>query len=227
MLIKKISKGFLCASALAFLASISTLKAAVLTGVDPVSFTVGNGSDVSYLLIDESALSSAPLLFAYRYTYDSNTPISGYGLLHEVAKLSSLDFTTIFYDGGLGNSLDSVSYGGITVSSFAPPDWTTGTYWSYYLAGGSVRILETSNDGFVIAEVDEPVPSGLWKYAEVGMDSRFITPGSWDGWTLAGWNPSFGEAPSISPVPEPTPLPLAVLSLAALLFFIRWKQKWS
>jgi hypothetical protein len=213
MLINKISKGFLCAFALAFLASISNQKAAVLTGVDPVSFTVGNGSDVSYLVIDESTLSSAPLLFAYRYTYDSNTPISGYGLLHEVAKLSSLDFTTIFYDGGLGNALDSVSYGGITVSSFTAPYWTTGTYWSYYLAGGS--------------EVDEPVPSGLWKYAEVGMDSRLITPGSWDGWTLAGWNPDFGAAPSISPVPEPTPLLLAVLSLAALFFFIRWKQKWS
>jgi hypothetical protein len=225
MFIKEISKCLLCASALAFLASISTLKAAVLTGVDPVSFTMGSGPDVSYLVIDESTLSSAPLLFAYRYTYDSNTPISGYGLLHEVAKLSSLDVTTIFYGVGLGNLLDSVSYGGITVSSFAAPDWSTYTYWSYYLAGGSVRIPETSNDGFVIA-VDEPVPADLWKFSAVGMDSRFITPGSWDGWTLAGWNPSFGEAPSISPVPEPAPLPLAVLSLAALFFFIRWKQKW-
>jgi hypothetical protein len=213
MLIKEISKGLLCASALAFLASISTLKAAVLTGIDPVSFTVGSGPDVSYLLIDESTLSSAPLLFEYRYTYDILNPISGYELLHEVARFSSLDFTTIFYGGGLGNALDSVSYGGITVSSFTAPDLSTGTYWSYYVAGGS--------------EVDEPLAAGLWKYAEVGMDSRFITPGSWDGWTLAGWNPSFGEAPSISPVPEPAPLPLAVLSLAALFFFIRWKQKWS
>jgi hypothetical protein len=213
MLIKEISKGLLCASALAFLASISALKAAVLTGIDPVSFTVGSGPDVSYLLIDESTLSSAPLLFEYRYTYDILNPISGYELLHEVARFSSLDFTTIFYGGGLGNALDSVSYGGITVSSFTAPDLSTGTYWSYYVAGGS--------------EVDEPLAAGLWKYAEVGMDSRFITPGSWDGWTLAGWNPSFGEAPSISPVPEPAPLPLAVLSLAALFFFIRWKQKWS
>ncbi|MFZ4716137.1 MAG: hypothetical protein ACOYMT_01185 [Chthoniobacterales bacterium] len=213
MLIKEISKGLLCASALAFLASISTLKAAVLTGIDPVSFTVGSGPDVSYLLIDESTLSSAPLLFEYRYTYDILNPISGYELLHEAARFSSLDFTTIFYGGGLGNALDSVSYGGITVSSFTAPDLSTGTYWSYYVAGGS--------------EVDEPLAAGLWKYAEVGMDSRFITPGSWDGWTLAGWNPSFGEAPSISPVPEPAPLPLAVLSLAALFFFIRWKQKWS
>ena len=213
MLIKEISKGLLCASALAFLASISTLKAAVLTGVNPVSFTVGSGSDVSYLLIEESSLSSAPLLFEYRYTYDSNTPISGYELLHKVTRLSSLDFTTIVYGGGLGNSLDSVSYGEITASSFTGPNGYTGTYWSYYVAGGS--------------EVDEPVPAGLWKYAAVGMDSRFITPGSWDGWTFAGWNPDFGAPPSISPVPEPAPLPLAVLSLAALFFFFRWKQKWS
>jgi hypothetical protein len=214
MLIKEILKGFLCASALAFLASISTLKSAVLVGVDPVGFTVGSGPDVSYLLIDESTLSSAPLLFEYRYTYDILNPISGYELLHEVTRLSSLDFTTIFYGGGLGNSLDSVSYEGITVSSFAALDWSTGTYWSYYLAGGS--------------EVDEPVPADLWKFSAVGMDSRFITPGSWDGWTFSGWNPAFGGPPSISPavVPEPSPLPLAVLSLAALFFFFRWKQKW-
>jgi hypothetical protein len=215
MLIKEILKGFLCASALAFLASISTLKSAVLVGVDPVSFTVGSGPDVSYLLIDESTLSSAPLLFEYRYTYDILNPISGYELLHQVTRLSSLDFTTIFYGGGLGNSLDSVSYGGITVSSFTAPDWSTGTYWSYYVAGGS--------------EVGEPLAADLWKYAEVGMDSRFITPGSWDGWTFAGWNPDFGAPPSLSPalVPEPAPLPLAVLSLAGLFFFFRWKQKWS
>jgi len=215
MLIKEISKGLLCASALAFLASISALKAAVLTGIDPVSFTVGSGPDVSYLLIDESTLSSAPLLFEYRYTCDILNPISGYELLHEVARFSSLDFTTIFYGGGLGNALDSVSYGGITVSSFTAPDLSTGTYWSYYVAGGS--------------EVDEPLAAGLWKYAEVGMDSRFITPGSWDGWTFAGWNPDFGAPPSLSPalVPEPAPLPLAVLSLAGLFFFFRWKQKWS
>jgi hypothetical protein len=215
MLIKSISKGFLGASALAFLASIGTLKSAVLTGFDPVSFTVGSGPDASYLLIDESTLSSSPLLFEYRYTFDRNNPISGYELLHEVKGLSSLDFTTIFYGGGLGNALDSVSYGGITVSSFTAPDWSTGTYWSYYVAGGS--------------EVGEPLAADLWKYAEVGMDSRFITPGSWDGWTFAGWNPDFGAPPSLSPalVPEPAPLPLAVLSLAGLFFFFRWKQKWS
>jgi len=213
MLIRKISKGFLCASAVVFLASSSILRAAVLTGIDPVSFTVGSGPDVSYLLIDESTLSTTPLLFEYRYTYDSNTFISGYDLLNEVKRLSSLDFTTIFYGGGLGNALDSVSYGGITASSFTALDWSTGTYWSYYVAGGS--------------EVDEPLAADLWKYAEVGMDSRFITPGSWDGWTFAGWSPDFGAPPSISPVPEPAPLPLAVLSLAGLFFFFRWKQKWS
>jgi hypothetical protein len=215
MLIKVISKGFLGVSALALLASISNLKAAVLAGVDPIGFTVGSGPDVSYLLIDESTLSSSPLLFEYRYTFDRNNPISGYELLHEVKGLSSLDFTTIFYGGGLGNALDSVSYGGITVSSFTAPDWSTGTYWSYYVAGGS--------------EVGEPLAADLWKYAEVGMDSRFITPGSWDGWTFAGWNPDFGAPPSLSPalVPEPAPLPLAVLSLAGLFFFFRWKQKWS
>jgi hypothetical protein len=205
----------LCFSALALLVSISTLEAAVLAGVDPVSLTVGSGSDVSYLLIDESTLSSAPLLFAYRYTFDSNNPISGYELLNEVKRLSSLDFTTIFYGGGLGNALDSISYGGTNVSSFTATNWSTGTYWSYYVAGGS--------------EVDEPLASNLWKYAEVGMDSRFITPGSWDGWTFAGWNPDFGAPPSISPalVPEPAPLQLEVLSVTALFIFFRWKQKWS
>lgn len=215
MLIQKLAKGILRVFAFAFIASIISLKAAVLTGIEPISFTVGSGPDVSYLVIDESTLSSAPLLFEYRYNFDSNNPISGYELLNEVKRLSSLDFTTIFYGGGLGNALDSVSYGGITVSSFTAPDWSTGTFWSYYVAGGS--------------EVGQPLAADLWKYAEVGMDSRLITPGSWDGWTFAGWNPDFGAPPSLSLalVPEPAPLPLAVLSLAGLFFFFRWKQKWS
>jgi hypothetical protein len=116
MLIKEISKGLLCASALAFLASISTLKAAVLTGIDPVSFTVGSGPDVSYLLIDESTLSSAPLLFEYRYTYDILNPISGYELLGLVANATDLDFTTTYYP-SLGEGLVSLSYGLSTVAS--------------------------------------------------------------------------------------------------------------
>jgi len=214
-MIQRTSKGIFRFFAFAFIASIISLKAAVLTGIEPIRFIVGSGSDVSYLLIDESTLSSAPLLFEYRYTLDSDNPISGYELLNEVKKLSSLDFTTIFHGGGLGNALDSISYGGTKASSFNAPNWSSGTYWSYYVAGGS--------------EVDEPPASSSWKYAEVGMDSRFITPGSWDGWTLAGWNPDFGAPPSISPalVPEPAPLQLAVLSLAGLFFFFRWKQKWS
>lgn len=217
VLIKKISKGFLCASALAFLASISTLKAAVLTGVDPVSFTVGSGSDVSYLLIDESALSSAPRLFEYRYTFDSNNPISGYELLRLVANATDLDFTTTYYL-SYGNALESLSYGPSNVASEYRTDGS-GTYWSYYLNGGLDNGLA-------------PLLVNQWNYANYGMELRTLSPGSWDAWTISSYDAAyttFDSFPSVTPtaVPEPKSLLFVCMGIVCCLAFHYGKYRQS
>lgn len=201
--------GLLVAGCLHF----SSLQAAVLTGVDPTIFNVGSGHDISYLVIDESTLYSTPLEFVYHYTYDSNNPLTGYSLLTNIAANSSLSVNTTFYGGGLGNSLSSLSYqGGATVTGTNAPDYSVGTYWSYYNAGGS--------------EVGYAAPTLTnWNYANVGMDSRYLAPGSWDGWTLASYGAGGIDTPpsvAIAAIPEPSIVSFMLLSLVALLPIARW-----
>lgn len=217
MLIKRISILILPLALMVYWGS-ATARAAVLTGVEPLFISVGSGVDISYLVIDESTLYSTPLVFAYHYTYDSNNPISGYSLLSNVASHSSLISSTTFYSGGLGNALDSLSYqGGTTVTGTNAPDYSVGTYWSYYLSGGL--------DGGT-----SPSVSGRWNYAANGMDSRTITPGSWDGWTFASYtdygSTTFDMTPSVAvdAVPEPQTIPLVLLTLMASLFYAKWSR---
>jgi len=217
MLIKSIARGFICATTLAFLASISSLKSAVLAGVDPVSFNVGSGPDVSYLLIDESALSSAPLLFEYRYSFDSNNPISGYELLGLVANATDLDFTTTYYP-SYGNALESLSYGLSNVASEYRTDGS-GTYWSYYLNGGLDNGLA-------------PVLVNQWNYANYGMELRTLSPGSWDAWTISSYDAAyttFESFPSVTPsaVPEPKSLLFVFMGTFCCLVFHFGKYRQS
>ena len=85
----------------------SPLGAAVLTGVNPTIFTVGTGSDVSYLVIDESSLYATPLEFIYHYTYDSNNLITGKQMMQSIANDTSLGFTI----GSTYGELASISIG--------------------------------------------------------------------------------------------------------------------
>lgn len=196
---------------------LTSLRAAVLTGIDPTIISVGSGVDISYLVIDESTLYSTPLEFVYHYTYDSNHPLTGFQLLTNVVSDSSLANSTTFYGGGLGNALTSLTYqGGATVIGTNAPDYSTGTYWSYYLSGGL--------DGGVV-----PLTFNQWNYANNGMDFRTVTPGSWDGWTFASYsdygNTTIDVPPSVAlaAVPEPRAFVLAIIYLVSLLLISRWK----
>lgn len=196
-------------------------QASVLKGVEPTYIDVGSGGDVSYLVLDESDLYTTPLVFVYHYHYDSNNTLTGYSLLTNVAAGSALFPSTSLYGGGLGNSLDSLTYaGGATVIGTNAPDFSVGTYWSYYLSGGF--------DGGV-----SPDLTGQWNYANNGMDFRTITPGSWDGWTLASYSDYGFTTTDVSPsvaiaaVPEPLPTHLVLLSLVSVFLLTRWRQlKW-
>lgn len=192
---------------------LSQIHAAVLMGVEPTYINVGAGPDVSYLVIDESDLYSTPLVFAYHYDYDTNNPLTGYSLLTNVAAGSALSVSSTYYtNGGLGNNLDSLTFNsGNTIASAQAPD-DSGTYWSYFLSGGL--------DGDI-----EPELVGQWNYANYGIDSRIVTPGSWDGWTLASYSSDFTTysfPPSVT-VPEPNTMLLFLLSLASSYLFVRWR----
>ena len=133
---------------------------------------VGTGPDVSYVVIQQNSLSEAPLIFAYRYTYASNPPMTGDGLLSVIsASFPELQIQTTQYS--FGKSLDAIDVKGTTVSGSTAPDGNSGTYWSYYVSGGY--------DG------SSAVATNQWLYSQYGFDSRTIAPGSCDGWTFANW----------------------------------------
>ena len=172
---------------------------------------VGTGPDVSYVVIQESSLSATPLIFAYHYTFASNPPLTGYGLLSQICAANpDLQIATTQYS--FGKSLDAFDYGGRTVSASTGPDGNSGTYWSYYVSGGY--------DGA------GAIGSNTWGYSQFGFESRTIVPGSCDGWTFANWEgtnePSdvppalevtniaslvAAAAPTPTPSPTPTPVP--------------------
>lgn len=199
---------------------LSSLRAAVLTGVDPTIISVGTGVDISYLVIDESTLYSTPLEFVYHYTYDSTTPLTGYDLISAITNASSsgLGATTPYISNWGAHTMDAFSYAGNTVAGtpFSPSN-TTGVYWSLFEVGGQEA-------GSIVS-----IPSNSWTIAGVGLDGRIITPGSWDGWTISsytdgGWT-TVDTSPSvaITAVPEPATIPLTLLSMATLFLFTRWK----
>jgi len=194
----------------------SSLSAAVLIGVNPTIINVGTGSDISYLVIDESSLYSTPLEFVYHYTYDSNNLISGTQFLNDIAAASSSGLGVVFDTSYGFSSLKSLSYGGTTISG-SDFNASSGYDWSYYDAGGTEAGQATNP------------PSNSWQFANVGWDDRHISPGSWDGNTLGSWGLSTsgtdGGMPSvaIAAVPEPNTAPLLLLSLGTLFVLLRWK----
>ncbi len=181
----------------------------LLGAVTPEVHVFGTGPDVSYVVIQETSLSPAPLIFAYRYTYTTSPPITGDGLLSIIsASFPELQIQTTQYS--FGKSLDAIDLQGTTVSSSTAPDGTSGTYWSYYVSGGY--------DG------SGAVATNQWLYSQYGFDSRTIAPGSCDGWTFASWqgtNQPSDLPPSVdvsdlatlvasaaaTPIPTPSPTP--------------------
>jgi hypothetical protein len=226
MLISKTKRAF----ALGFLAAgfiqLSCLDAAVLSGVNPTIIDVGTGSDISYLLIDESTLYSTPLEFIYHYTNDINNPLTEFDFLSAVtnASTSGLGITAPYNTNFLAHTFDAFTYGGKTVAG-TPFNATNvaGVFWTLFDAGG----VEVGGS----PATNYPSTSS-WNLAPVGIDGRYISPGSVDGWTIGSYSYPSGvytevDTPpsvAVSAVPEPATLPLILLSLAALIGISRWKS---
>ena len=194
-------------------------QAAVLTGTSPNYIAVGTGTDTSYLVIDESTLFAAPLVFEYHYSDDPNNPLTGFDLLQAIAVDHASGLSIGTTSTSWGNELQTITYQGNTITAANGSGIASGSYWSYYVAGG----LE--NDGY--STIPDPTQ---WNYADVGSDSRFISLGSIDGWTLASYV-NFGFSPSdsidvspsvsIAAIPETGSRALLVSGLLFVLVFCR------
>ena len=102
----------------------------LVAAVTPEVHVLGTGPDVSYVVIQEKSLSEAPLIFAYHYTYASNPPMTGDGLLSAIAaSYPELQIQTTQYS--FGKSLDAFDVQGTTVSSSTASDGNSGTCLLY------------------------------------------------------------------------------------------------
>jgi hypothetical protein len=219
----------------------SGLHAAVITGQTPVTVNLGHGANVSYLVFDESSLSSAPVIYAWRYdglTKSSGARWSGSDLFDGVIadSLSTHYALQFFYiDTEYGKQISGFSIGS---TSYTNDPFDT-PVWAYWIKGGS-EYVPYGNEGEFTFE-----PSPLrWVVSPANYNTRWLSNGSYDGWTLSPFSfsgvPSdtsyytdingnsqpvtngtyYGGAP-LSAVPEPATVTLLALAGVSLFLFLR------
>lgn len=232
---------------LLFLIPIHHLTAGVITSTNEVTVNLGSGTNVSYLVFDESTLSIDPIVYAWHYNGLTNastgTNWSGSDLLTGVISDSAPSSYALSYT---TNSFGLVS--GFTIGTTTSTiDPSLSPVWAYWVKGSSQYVPYGDNGDFTFN-----ASTTNWVVAPANFDTRWLINGSYDGWTLSefsypGTNPTsyypdvngsnqpvtFGTYSGAAPlsgvyaVPEPSTLPLAFLSLVALLFICRWKSPTS
>ena len=238
-------KRFMLLSCVGLLLAASELNATVITGQSPVTVNLGSGANVSYLAFDESSLGASPIVYAWHYdgliNLSTRMSWSGSDLMSAVVADSAATAWALSYTTGDYGFITSVTIGGNTSAMVDPYG---SPLWSYWIKGGNLDAYNYDTyENFIISPLD-------WVVAPSAGDSRWLVPGSYDGWTISPFNYTgtsadvinftdingnnqaiamgvySGTAPlsGISPVPEPTTLPLLVLSGFSLFLFLRWRS---
>lgn len=222
---------------------LSVATGAVITTSNTVTVGLGSGVNVSYLVFDESSLSIVPIIYAWHYDGLTNpstgTNWSGTDLINGVITDSAATSYALSYSTGAFGLISSFTIGTTTTAI----DPLASPVWAYWVKGGSQYVPYGDNSDFTFN-----APTTNWVVAPANFDTRWLTNGSYDGWTLSdysypGTNPiSYytdingsnqpvtlgtysGTAPlsGISAVPEPKAVSLLLPSLFILLLLIRWK----
>jgi MYXO-CTERM domain-containing protein len=213
-----------------FRAIAGAVIAAICTGsaqaqsFSDIQYWVGSGSNQAAFIVDwNDGKDAQSLMWGFRW----DGTATGEDMLHAIVTADTRLFAHVStpFGGGLGTALYGMGYdldndanfgvspsltfdaGGYSVGgSFdgrTPTDasdhwqegWMSDGYWSYWLGGSGA--------------------SPVWGFSGVGMSTRTLVNGSWDGWSYApGFN---GEEPSL-PVPAtvPTPGALTLLGMGGL-----------
>jgi hypothetical protein len=174
----------------------AALLAAIIAAVFPISvcaqIVIGTGSDASYAVIQAPAFGDPlhPLIYEYRYDYDSLKPLDGYHLMTAIDSAVpelNLDFINFGDDESPNYFLNSVTYGTTKVTNTPSPAFAP--FWAQWVSGGEA--------GYPAAA---PIPSGAWSFGSgISSPYRSIAPGSSDGFVF-----NDGDIPpAVSPIPEP------------------------
>jgi hypothetical protein len=219
------------------------VHAAVITGQESVTVNLGSGSNVSYLIFNESTLSSDPIRYAWHYDGLVNpltgTNWSGEDLFQGVLSASKGTGYALSVSTGASGLFTDFTIGGTKSASVDPLD---SPVWTYWISGGSEFVEYGDNGSFSF-----DVPSGQWIVSPSYTATRRISNGSYDGWTISPFSytgassdtsfyndvdgksqpVTFGTYSGLDPqiIPEPGTGLLCLISSAALLVFTRWTQR--
>lgn len=180
---------------------------------DNIDFWVGSGSNEAALVIDwNDGKTSESLVWGYRW----DGTATGEDMFHAIVTSDDRLFANVStaFGGGLGTALYGLGYdldddgnfgvspsltfgsGGYSVDSPSdgrtptdPADhwqegWFSDGYWSYWVGGENA--------------------SPSWGFSSLGMSSRVLADGSWDGWSYAaGFSSSAPSTPDAAQIPAP------------------------
>jgi hypothetical protein len=170
-----------------------------------VSEFVGSGANLSYFVLDFKG-GSLPQSYVLGYRYDGAK--TGGDMLDALDTLGGLNVTTQSF-GGFGRFISGMGYDGKFRDS-SPPN--PNAYWSYWLGTSLVGS-----------------PNVTWNESQVGLDSRALTNGSWDGWSWVQDFNTVTPAPPIVPVsanaPEPASLLLMVVAMGGCRYRYRSRRR--
>lgn len=214
---------------LAVAAGIGLLAATVSAqSFADVEFWVGQGANQAGFVIDwNDGLAEESLMWGFRWDGDA----TGADMLLAIVSADARLFTNISSPSGFGVAVYGLGYDlnnngvfgvdpglvfdqfGVSVGSpvdgRTPTDagdhwqegWMSDGFWSYWLGAG-----------------DNPA----WDFSPVGMSSRALSNGSWDGWSYAvGFD---SQAPSM-PVAASVPAPASLALLAGGLVGMRRRRR--
>ena len=159
------------------------LWADLTSGAAPFFLDVnpGMGSNVSYLVIDDSSLGTAPVIFGWHYNGLTNpvthTNWSGTDLLNGVISKLRGSPNQLSYSLGAYGLTVSYTFRGVTSITVDPLD---SPVWSYWIKGGSEYVPYGDTGDFTFN-----APATSWVISPNTSDTRWLTNGSFDGWTIS------------------------------------------
>ncbi|MES2464518.1 MAG: PEP-CTERM sorting domain-containing protein [Armatimonadota bacterium] len=158
-----------------------------------IETTIGSGSSISYFVLDFLS-GPTPQSYAFAYRYDGTK--TGGDMLDALALGSAgtakpLTFTFTDYGGELKRFPDGFSYDGKSLTR--PSNFSS--YWSYWNSTNGVT----------------------WTEAQVGLDTRVLTNGAWDGWSYALNGVTVApRTPLVATAAAPEPGTLTLFAAAAI-----------